>query len=194
MLDNNLITIKTLLRSFKSKASACLAVILFGAFSLPALAQGTPPADTASCTVTAVNRTAPLQGDYSFVLYNMPGNNIGTPPPAPNRTRVVCSDGTVGETDLAFPTDSLVTYTSQIFWRPSTPIPVALNVTAAQNKLNSGQSTQLSAVGILVNGQTADVSTLIKGTRYTSSNPLIANVNQEGLATVTAGFATSSFT
>jgi hypothetical protein len=111
---------------------------LFGALAIPALAQGTPPAASANCTVTAVNRTAPLQADYSFVLYNMPGNRIGTPPPAPNRTRVVCSDGTVGETDLAFPTDSLVTYTSQIFWRPTTPIPVALALTAAKNKLKLG--------------------------------------------------------
>lgn len=192
MLDNNSITIKTLLRSFKSKASACLAVILFDAFSLPALAQGTPPAATASCTVSASNRTAPLQADYSFTLYNMPGNNIGTPPPPPNRVRVVCSDGTVGETALAFPTDSLVTYTSEIFWRPSTPIPVALNVTAAQNKLSSGQTTQLTTMGVLVNAQTVNLSTLIKGTRYNSSNPLIANVDENGLATVTAGFATGS--
>jgi hypothetical protein len=61
MFDNNLITIKTLLHSFKSKASACLAVILFGALAIPALAQGTPPAASANCTVTAMNRTAPLQ-------------------------------------------------------------------------------------------------------------------------------------
>lgn len=45
---NNLITIKTLLRSFKSKATACLAVILFGALAIPVLAQGTPPAATAN--------------------------------------------------------------------------------------------------------------------------------------------------
>jgi hypothetical protein len=73
MLDNNLSKIKTLLRSFKSKASASLAVILFGALAIPALAQGTPPAASANCTVTAMNRTAPLQGDYGFTIYNIPG-------------------------------------------------------------------------------------------------------------------------
>ena len=31
-------------------------------------AQGTPPAGTANCTVTAMNRTAPLQGDYGFTI------------------------------------------------------------------------------------------------------------------------------
>ena len=41
--------------------------------SSPAWAQGTPPAASANCTVTAMNRTAPLQGDYGFTIYNIPG-------------------------------------------------------------------------------------------------------------------------
>lgn len=73
MFDNNFKTIKTLLHSFKSKAWTSLAVILFGVLAIPALAQGTPPAASANCTVTAMNRTAPLQGDYGFTIYNIPG-------------------------------------------------------------------------------------------------------------------------
>ena len=68
-------------------------------------AQGTPPAGTANCTVTAMNRTAPLQGDYGFTIYNIPGAAAflgpGTPTPvAPFRVRAACSDGTVGGTNL----------------------------------------------------------------------------------------------
>jgi hypothetical protein len=198
MLDNNLITIKTLLHSFKSKASACLTVILFGMLAIPAMAQGTPPAATANCTVTAMNRTAPLQGDYGFTIYNIPGAGAflgpGTPTPAaPFRVRAACSDGTVGETSLAFPEfGSTVVYTGELFWRPATPIPVALALTAAKNKLKAGESTQLSASGILVDGQTADLTARTKGTAYLSSNPLILRSDENGLTSVFADFASGS--
>jgi hypothetical protein len=198
MLDNNLITIKALLHSFKSKASACLAVILFGVLAIPALAQGTPPAASANCTVTAMNRTAPLQGDYGFTIYNIPGAAAflgpGTPTPAaPFRVRAACSDGTVGETSLAFPEfGSTVVYTGELFWRPATPIPVALALTAAKNKLKAGESTQLSTRGILVDGQTADLTARTKGTAYLSSNPLILRSDENGLTSVFADFASGS--
>lgn len=72
--------------------------------------SGTPPASTASCTVTAMNRTAPLQSDFSFTIYNIPGaatavsaqNIDNTTPAPPFRVRAIRSDGTVGETNLAF--------------------------------------------------------------------------------------------
>jgi Carboxypeptidase regulatory-like domain len=198
MLDNHLLTIKTLLYPFKSKASAYLAVILLGAFAIPSLAQGTPPAATANCTVTAMNRTAPLQADYSFTIYNIPGAAAffgpGTPTPiSPFRVRALCSDGTVGETNVAVPDfGGTVVYTGELFWRAATPIPVDVILTAAQNKLTGGQTTKLTTTGVLTNAQTVNLDTRAKGTYYSSSNPLIADVNQDGLATVTAGFATGS--
>ncbi len=161
-------------------------------------ANGTPPSPTASCTVTAMNRAAPLMPDYSFTIYNIPGAAAfigpGTPPPAaPFRVRAVCSDGTVGETDLAFPEiGSTVVYTGELFWRPATPLPVALTVRAAASKLTAGQSTQLTTTGTLVDGKTTDLSGRAKGTLYTSSNPLIAEVSQDGRATVAATFAPGS--
>lgn len=167
--------------------------------SSPAWAQGTPPAASANCTVTAMNRTAPLQGDYGFTIYNIPGAAAflgpGTPTPAaPFRVRAACSDGTVGETSLAFPEfGSTVVYTGELFWRPATPIPLSVILTAAQNKLKGGETTQLTTTGVSANAQTFNLDTRAKGTLYTSSNPLIANVNQDGLATVTAGFATLFF-
>ncbi|OGB21129.1 MAG: hypothetical protein A3I66_10075 [Burkholderiales bacterium RIFCSPLOWO2_02_FULL_57_36] len=148
-----------------------------------------------------MNRTAPLQGDYSFTIYNIPGaataigpQNIGnTTPPPPFRVRAVCSDGTVGETELAFPEfGSTAVYTGEIFWRPATPIPLGVALTAAQNKLTANQSTQLTTTGVLANAATVDLTARIKGTLYTSSNPLIATVNDAGLASVVAQFASGS--
>lgn len=196
--------IKQYALDFARKSSRIgLVATWLGLASMTATAQGaigTPPAATANCTVTAVNRVAPLQADYSFTIFNIPGSTAANapptnrPPPAPPfRVRAVCSDGTVGETELAFPiTDNPVVYTGDIFWRAATPIPLAVNLTAAQNKLNGGQSTQLKTVGVLANAQTIDLSTREKGTVYTSSNPLIANVDTGGIATVIAGFASSS--
>lgn len=176
-------------------ALAGLATIVVGAH---AQTTGTPPSPTANCTVTAMNRTAPLQPDYSFTIYNIPGAAAffgpGTlAPAAPFRVRAVCSDGTTGETALAFPElGSTVVYTGEIFWRPSTPLPLGLTVAPAASRLTGGQSTQLTTTGVLEKGTTIDVTPRAKGTFYTSSNPLIADVSQDGLVTVTAGFANGS--
>ena len=167
--------------------AACLSLLSFGALAQTSgAANGTPPSATANCTVTAMNRTAPLQADYSFTIYNIPGAEAfigpGTPPcPAPFRVRAICSDGTVGKTNLAFPEfGSTVVYTGELFWRPATPIPLGLTLTAAQNKLTGGQSTLLRTTGVLSSALTVDLSGRNKGTLYTSSNPLIANVDGTG--------------
>lgn len=177
-----------------------------------AFAQGTPPSPDANCTVSAANRTAPLQAGYDFTIFNIPAP---APDPTvlsqllsegatqaelqerfrmpPFRVRVVCSDGTVGETDMVFPTlNSTVEYTGPIYWRPSTPIPIGLKVTAGQNKLTTGQSTQITTLGVSPTAQTYDLTPRIKGTKYNSTNPLIVDVDSQGVATVRAGFASGS--
>ncbi len=168
---------------------------------LVASAQSTPPAADANCTVVAFNRSAPLQSDYSFTIFNIPSatflNGGGVPAGAsftpPFRVRATCSDGTIGETDIAFAEAGQdVIYTGPIFWRPATPVPLALGVSAAASKLSAGQTTQLTATGILESAATVDLSTRIKGTLYTSSNPAIASVGENGLVTVNAQFATAS--
>ena len=197
---------RVMLRCLCSTMSRILPMLVFvtlgslGAmsFAQTGVANGVPPGPDANCTVTAMNRTAPLQSDYSFTIYNIPGaatavgpQNIGNTTPAPPfRVRAVCSDGTVGETDLAFPEfGSTVVYTGEIFWRPATPVPLAVSVTAAQNKLSANQTTQLRTIGVLANAATVDLTGRDKGTLYTSSNPLIATVNEAGLASVVAQFA-----
>jgi hypothetical protein len=175
-----------------------LVLILFAMMSV-AFAQGVPPAADASCTVSALNRNAPLQADYSFTIYNLPGAAAAIGPNAPQipappfRVRVTCSDGTVGETELAFPEfGSSVVYAGEIFWRPTTPVPLALGVEAAQARLNGGETTQLSATGVLRDGTTVDLTGKARGTLFTSSNPLIATVDDTGRVQVMAQFAAGS--
>lgn len=187
-------------------------LVLLGGTGGHAFAQGTPPAPDANCTVSAANRTAPLQAGYDFTIYNIPApapdfvlgalllsagasaqeiQDAFTTPPF--RVRVVCSDGTVGETDIVVPVfGSTVEYTGPIYWRPSTPIPIALKVTAGQNKLTTGQSTQITTLGISPAAQTYDLTPRIRGTKYNSTNPLIVGVDAQGVATVRAGFASGS--
>ncbi len=169
---------------------------------MPVLAQDqtpapTPPAADASCTVAALNRSAPLEAGYEFTLYNLPGAAAfvgpGTPPPAaPFRVRVVCSDGTVGETALAYPAfGDTVVYTGDIVWGRLTPIAVNLALEAAQGKLRAGEGTQLRATGILSNGQTADMTARESGTLYTSSNQDLASVDGGGAVAAAAQLASN---
>ena len=52
----------------------CMGLLPAAAFAQASGASnGTPLAGESNCTVTATNRTAPLQADYSFTIYNIPG-------------------------------------------------------------------------------------------------------------------------
>lgn len=183
------------------------ALLIAGSLSLAAVVHaqsspplGTPPGADASCTVTALNRTAPLQSDYSFTIYDIPGAAAFFPPqggvrtpPQPFRVRATCSDGTVGETELAYPEfDQTVVYTGAIFWGQATPIPLALNLLADDGTLVGNATTQLHATGILADASTIDVTTRAQGTSYTSSNPGIATVSENGLVRVAAVVASGS--
>lgn len=159
---------------------------------------GTPPAPGVSCTATAVNRSAPLFPDHSFRIFNIPGASAvalgGTLVPAPPfRVRVICADGTTGETELAYPPIGAdVVYTGAILWGPLTPLPLALNLTAASPRLSTNDSTQMSTTGVVGDGTTVDLSARERGTLYTSSNPLLASVTDAGRVTVPALFAEDS--
>lgn len=142
--------------------------------------------------MTAQNRSASLERDYSFTIYNLPGagtvTGLGTPPPpAPFRVRVVCSDGTVGETGLAYPEfGSTVVYTGDIYWRRATPTPLGVSLSADQALLRAGQTTQLRTSGAQV-----DLTGRVKGTFYTSSNPQLAAVSEAGLVSVDSQLASN---
>jgi len=122
-----------------------LGALVMLVFSVLTYAEGEvlslPPAPDANCVVTALNRSAPLQSDYRFTLTNLP--RTGT---QPFRVRTTCSDGTVGETVVAFPlADDLVTYMGDIFWRPATPIPLGLLLNPDASYFQAGSPTHLTS-------------------------------------------------
>lgn len=158
------------------------------------------PAPDASCTVSAYNRVAPLERDYSFTIFNLPGPVTVVTPEGPLsllfppfRARVACSDGTVGETELAFPEPGQnVVYTGDIFWRPQTPVPVGLMLQSADSRLRAGQPVQMTTTGIYESGATLDLTPRLKGTLYATSNPQLATQTQDGLVSQSANLVPTS--
>lgn len=165
---------------------------------MPALAE---PAQDATCTVNAFNRTAPLDADYNFTLFNLPGSVSAVSTAdgpvvlslSPFRARVTCSDGTIGETEIAFPqAGQSSTFTGPIFWRAATPVPLALSMSSSTEIFNSGTSAQLSTTGIYALGNTSDLTLRSKGTLYVTNNPLLASLTQDGLVSTSASLAQSA--
>jgi hypothetical protein len=121
---------------------------------LPAGAQDAPqPAAGAACTVSALNRNAPVAPDSSFTIYNIPGSS------GPFRARATCSDGSVGQTAVAFPEyGTSVVYTGDIVWGRLDPTPVALGLQAASKQLGADQTAQLVATAVAADASTHDVT------------------------------------
>jgi hypothetical protein len=154
----------------------------------PAEAQNTiQPALGSSCTISALNRNAPVAPDNSFTIYNIPGNS------GPFRARATCSDGTVGQTPITFPElASGVVYTGEIVWGQLDPAPIALQLSAANKRLSTNQTAQLAATAIADNATTRDVTLRLQGTSYAVSNPLMASITQDGLIQILPLFASGS--
>ncbi|MDQ1832630.1 carboxypeptidase-like regulatory domain-containing protein [Massilia scottii] len=172
----------------KKLARALLCGALLAA-SHCALAQAPvmPPAEGASCTVSAVNRNAPVAPDGSFAIFNIPGES------GPFRARATCSDGSVGQTAVAFPEfASELVFTGDIVWGKIDPSPVALGLSASNKRLSTDATSQLTATAIAANAGTRDVTPYLQGTTYTVSNALLASVSQNGLVKVLPLFAPGS--
>ena len=132
-----------------------------------------------SCTVSAFNRTAPVQVDGVWVLPNVPAN-LGQV-----RVRATCvENGTLrfGQSGLiTIPASGVVTV-DQIDFSAPVAIPVSLSLSAPSILLTAaGQTVQLAALASYPDGSTGDVTIADKGTNYRSSNPAIASVDASGL-------------
>jgi hypothetical protein len=177
-------TTATVLARGASRLSAGFALALF---SLLSVAQAAVPAPGSSCTISALNRNAPVAPDSSFTIYNIPGSS------GPFRARATCSDGTVGQTAIAFPQfGSTAVFTGDIVWGQLDPAPVALNLSAPDKRLTTGQTGQLTATAVAEDATTYDVTPLALGTTYTTSNALLATVSQDGLVSILPLFAPGS--
>jgi hypothetical protein len=157
--------------------SRLLAVLLSAVLAPPANAQL-----DSTCMVSALNRTAPVDGAGSWVLPNVPAN-LGLV-----RVRATCvaADGTVrsGSSSLfALPLNGTFSVSDIGFQNP-TPIPTSLSLGAPVTSLSAqGQTVQLAATATYADGSTADVTPATSGTDYRTSNSAIATVDAGGLVT-----------
>ena len=161
-------------------------LILFVAYA-NAWAQSTPPPGVA-CVVSAGNRNAPLAPDGSYTVFGIPGN-LGA-----IRARVSCSDGSVGQSAVGFtnPFQPATIELGPIVFGAITPVPVAINLSAPQRRLTTGQPGQLTVRAVGANGVQTDVTPRSEGTVYAISNDLMATVSDNGLVTIFPLFATAS--
>lgn len=152
----------------------------------PLVPQGTPgggpsPPLNATCTVSALNRSARVRGDGSWVLPNVPANASRI------RVRATCVDGaTTRAGQSAFfvvPVNGVIRAQEIRFDAPA-PVPTTLALSAPTTSLTTpGVTAQLTAVASLPDASTQDVTAAGTGTGYTSSNPQIATVSADGLVT-----------
>ena len=156
-----------------------------------AQAGGTPsPLGTpgVSCTVSVVNRNAPVELDGSFTIFGIPGNSGAI------RARATCSDGTLGQTAAGFtdPINVITVPLGPIRWGQWSESPLALRLTGPTSRLTTGQTSQLTATATAADGSTRDVTPRTEGTTYAISNQLLASVSQDGAVTVLPLFASGS--
>jgi hypothetical protein len=137
-----------------------------------------------TCTVSALNRTAPVDASGVWVLTNVP---VGS---GQIRVRATCVANGVtrsGQSGLiTIPPNGVITV-SDISFDQLQPIPAHLVLTAPFASLSAaGQQLQLAATATYPDGSQADVTAGAAGTGYRSSNPAIATVDGDGLVTAVA--------
>jgi hypothetical protein len=137
-----------------------------------------------SCTVSALNRTAPVDANGIWVLTNVPAGTGQV------RVRAACmANGTTryGQSGLfTVPVNGTV-LVSDISFASPVPIPSNLTVTGLGTPLSGGgQQAQLSAIATYLDGTKGDLTAGSTGTGYVSSNPAVASVDANGVVTAHA--------
>lgn len=162
------------------RALVVAALLVMPATAPPAAAQLDD-----SCVVSALNRTAPVQPDGSWVLPNIPAN-FGQV-----RVRATCvdADGSVvraGQSDfVTVPVNGVLRVPEIVFDAPEA-VPATLALSAPVEVLTAvGEVVQLTATITFPDGSSRDV-TAAAGTDYTSSNPALATLDGAGSLTAVA--------
>jgi hypothetical protein len=134
-----------------------------------------------NCTVSVLNRTVRVNPDGSWVLPNIPANF------GPVKARATCVRNgvtTFGESDFFTITPNRMNAIPPIILGNVTQIPTSLSISPATLSFNTvGQTAQLVVTAIYPDGTTRNVTATSTGTNYTTSNPNIATVGANGLAT-----------
>jgi hypothetical protein len=134
-----------------------------------------------TCTVSALNRTAAVQSDGSWVLPNVP-STVG-----PTRVRATCVDGSVvrsGQSEyFEVPTDGVLRIGEIDFEPMAVPAQLRL-VPVGDIPAAVGETLQLRSVVTFPDGSTRDLTSRAQGTQYTISNSRIAALSNDGLLTL----------
>lgn len=134
-----------------------------------------------TCTVSALNRSARVQPDGSWVIPNIPANQGRI------RIRATCVDeGGVrsGQSDWISIPVNRARHVDEIRFDAPAPIPAMLALSAPDTILTTaGQTVQLTATATLPDSSTVDVTAGAAGTGYLASNPAVATVSPDGLVT-----------
>ena len=165
-----------------------IAVLLGAAGLVPlaprVVAAQTPPRLNENCIVSVLNRNVRVRPDGTWVLPNIPAN-FGLV-----RARATCViDGQTisGESAPFLILANGSIDVPRIVLGATTPIPISLNVSTLTPELGGiGQTAPLRVVATYPLGITRDVTAGSTGTKYTVSNPAIANVTADGLVTALA--------
>ena len=136
---------------------------------------------TDQCTVSVLNRTAPVASDGTWVV---PGVPAGT---GLIRARATCVGNGVtrsGASDWFTLTANEILSITDIRFDAPAPIVGRLTLQAPVTTLTAaGQTVQLTAIAAYPDGTSADVTAAITGTAYTSSSSEVASVNADGVVT-----------
>lgn len=133
------------------------------------------------CMVSALNRTALVDPNGSWVLPNVPAGQGLV------RIRATCIEGgrtRSGQSAFITVPPSGQVRVEDIDFETASPVPSRLALSAPTVLLTApGETTQLSATATLPDGTTQDATAPEKGTSYRSSNPAIAEVGEAGRVT-----------
>jgi len=165
-------------RSWRSKPAQLVSKALFLVLwlTLPLAAQLNE-----NCVVSVLNRNVSVAPDGTWVLPNIPAN-FGQV-----RARATCVENGVtrsGQSDLfTIPANGSINV-PRIVLGATTPIPTGLSINTPITTLTTaGAVTQLNVTATFADGTGADVTASATGTAYTISNPFIATITPDGLAT-----------
>jgi hypothetical protein len=137
-----------------------------------------------NCVVSMLNRTAKVNADSSFQIFNVPAG-LGK-----SRVRVNCVDADgirYGESNLfeVEADDTLGIGPIQFQIEPAVPTDLLLEA-PTQNLTTPGATTQLSVTALMPDGTTRGATTAQSGTTYLSTNTRVATVGPDGLVTAVA--------
>jgi len=154
----------------------------------PTVDAQTPMVLDASCTATVGNRTAVVGTDGTFWVPNVPVLRIEQIGATAQRFRVRATclrDGEMvtGQSGFFTLEPGRTRLVAEVFPSALAPVPVFLQLTAAQTTVDYQENVQLTATAFYADGTTRDVTRFGDGTNYVSANPDVVTVSADGVVT-----------